>query len=287
MKKFKVVATELFSQSECYLVDTNSLPIAFAYAKLAFIHMQERRYWYPNCCFEVCIEWLAEVSRTDWRGKNLSNTLEFIREDDIWIHPFTEHLTMEEQDFLFNNFLSPKYLRVYATREYSQMNGNPVFVVRLMLNDDNDSFSMLSHLDLKEEDLMANKFELIKQTIALARERDRNIEKYGLKCIVVSPDGYKEYKAFLNSPEYLKIQSSNKILRDFLASLEPGEVGLLYTMMYLGRDHDYIEVQLDKSGNAAYHDGRNKDLEIDMMMEKRYLSQYLQEGAKIMGYDVE
>lgn len=138
---------------------------------------------------------------------------------------------------------------------------------------------------------MSWKTELIKQAVDYASERDRAVERFGLKRIILSPDGYKEYQAYLKSPQYQKVQSANEILREYFESLESEEVGKLYTIMYLGRDQDSIEQALYnkqlKSANLAYQVGKNKELEINMMLEKKYLSLYLKEGAKIVGIDLE
>ncbi|MDF2925900.1 MAG: hypothetical protein K0R57_4814 [Paenibacillaceae bacterium] len=137
---------------------------------------------------------------------------------------------------------------------------------------------------------MINIILLIKQVYSIAKERDNNIKKFGKKRLSTSPEGYKAYKAYLDSPQYMKIETANQILRDYLESLERKEVGMLLTIMYLGKDRNYNEqASYTERLNSLYsslHAGSNKEIEVNMLMEKADLSQYLKEGAKIIGIDV-
>lgn len=127
----------------------------------------------------------------------------------------------------------------------------------------------------------------IGQVIACASERALINEQFGFKRLEISPAGYKVFKSFQKSPEYLKVQQSNQMLNESLDNLETEQIGMLYAIMYLGRDKDYDKsdspVDRYKSAYANYNAGNNRTYEIGALMEKTNLVQYLKDGLEIIG----
>jgi len=128
---FKVFARESNSKLECFLVDTNPLQDALYFANLALQYMNSKKQRYPNCFFEIYIEWAAKPSKFAWRGTSLYNSPQHVALNDIWVHPLLEQLRLSEQDLLLDLFCNIGRFNAYATDRYFRDCSNPLSVVRI------------------------------------------------------------------------------------------------------------------------------------------------------------
>lgn len=133
---------------------------------------------------------------------------------------------------------------------------------------------------------MNTNYAWISRVIACASERALINEQFGLKSLEISPAGYEVLQSFRESYAYLKVQQANQMLNECLDNLGTEQIGMLYTIMYLGRDKDYdrLDSPVDryKSAYADFNAGSNRTHEIASMMEKINLAQYLKDGLEIV-----
>ncbi|MFJ8116656.1 hypothetical protein [Bacillus mycoides] len=125
--------------------------------------------------------------------------------------------------------------------------------------------------------------------IKLARDHRVYYEKYGMKSITTTPDGFRKREEFRNSPEGKELSRREKELDAYLDGLDFEVIKTLQVIMYLGivRDYDKEDTPEEiyrKEREASDSQGWNtKSIEINQMTEKLPLDEYLQNGLSILG----
>mgnify|MGYP000956893989 CR=1 FL=1 len=132
-----------------------------------------------------------------------------------------------------------------------------------------------------------------RQVIKLAEERRLYYdEKYGMNVITFNSNDYAKYQDFLKSPEGKEIQKKEKMLEDYLDSLDFEIVKIIQTIMYLGRDEDYnkedapeirYQIMRDYFDSSGWN---TKEIEINQITEKMPLDIYLINGLRLLGIDL-
>lgn len=86
-----------------------------------------------------------------------------------------------------------------------------------------------------------------------------------------------------------KLTKERKVLDDYLNSLDFEDVKMIQTIMYLGRDKGYTT---NNSSEETYRKNReymdnvgwnDKGIEVEQIIQKLPLDEYLEEGFKILG----
>lgn len=125
---------------------------------------------------------------------------------------------------------------------------------------------------------------VFRDVIKLARDRriyDEQHMKEGIYTL-------QEMSAFYKSPEGQEVDRRTKLLKNYLDELDFDTIKTIQSIMYLGRDRDYDKQDEPEEifrKEREYFDSqgwKTKSIEINQMVEKAPLDQYLEDGLKIL-----
>lgn len=130
--------------------------------------------------------------------------------------------------------------------------------------------------------------DIFKNVLKLAKKLDEANKKYGengeelINGVRVVTE--EEKSRFMKSENYKIIYSYKSDLKYYLLSLDYDLIKILQTIMYIGRDNDYSQLEpisrVNKV-NEQLEDTRNgKEIEIQGMLDKEPLYKYLKKGFK-------
>lgn len=125
--------------------------------------------------------------------------------------------------------------------------------------------------------------------IRLARDHRGYYEKYGMKSLTTTPDGFRKQEEFKKSSEGKELSRREKELDAYLNGLDFEVIKTLQVIMYLGIVRDYEKQDTPeeiyrKEREASDSQGWNtKDIEIYQMTGKLTLDEDLKNGLRILG----
>ncbi|HEF5706433.1 DUF3775 domain-containing protein [Bacillus thuringiensis] len=126
---------------------------------------------------------------------------------------------------------------------------------------------------------------VFKDVIKLARDRRVYYEQNVPEGVVYT---LQEISAFHKSSEGQKLEEKKQVLKKYLEELDFDTVKIIQSIMYLGRDRDHdkqdtpeeIFRKLREDFDAlGWH---SKSIEINKIVEKAPLDEYLEDGLKIL-----
>jgi len=130
---------------------------------------------------------------------------------------------------------------------------------------------------------------IVDEVIELANRCQYSNEQFSMKFF---PEGMvlSDYGKYRNTYEYQKSEEDYKALESYLNTLEYDVIKDLLTLMYLGRDYlNADDDDLPKNAKKTFQKMRlesnlftSKSVDINQMLEKSPLGQYLSKGADLL-----
>jgi len=131
--------------------------------------------------------------------------------------------------------------------------------------------------------------DIFKNVYDLAYQRRIDHDKYALKEFSTTKRGLQEYENYQKSNNKKIVDKSESQLEKYMSSLDFETIKIIQTIMYLGKDEEYNKNDTPqqiytKERSNFDHQGWNKDknVEINQMVEKVPFDQYLLNGFKIL-----
>ncbi|PEJ54303.1 hypothetical protein CN676_08705 [Bacillus wiedmannii] len=126
---------------------------------------------------------------------------------------------------------------------------------------------------------------VFKDVINLAHDRRLFYEQHMQEGVAYSVQDIHEFN---RSPEGQELEKKDQLLESYLKGLDFDTVKIIQTIMYLGRDKDYNkedtpeEIYRKERGYFDSQGWNTQDIEINQMVEKAPLDQYLEDGLEIL-----